>query len=450
MTRSRFTSLTRSVCTAAVAVALSAAGAQLASAAAPSPTAGHSAVTSTASPKATTTSVPGPSGPFLGTLGTRPDTAGAEAAAGITLGMVEIQWRDYEPQPGVFSTVYQNIIAARIAAMQAAGMRITLGLGLQYAPAWLLVMPDSHLVDNHGTVSTAANLIFNVQLRDQADAYLAHLNSVFNLNSFWAIRVTSGTASEAVYPLTNTYWAFDASAQNGPNMPASMARNPLPGWKPGTGDATVAQMTGWAAWYVSALDDAVNWQIQQVKQAGFTGYIQVVTPGFGLTPNKETNAIAGGLADGTLGTGAVWAQFYTGLPDKTHVVAYVSSVGDGSGGNDSCTPTDDTVALTSPLVAWWSSTRWISRVAHANGLPVAGEAPGYNPTSPTAAAHYTDTSTVGLMATAVRQATTCGFQGLYWAHDDQFYSTTQVLPITALSAYSTTGTTVPAAAPGAN
>ena len=446
MTRSHFASLTRSVCTGAVAVALSAAGAQVAAAATSTPSASHSVVTAAASPKAAATTAA--SGPFLGTLGTRPDTAGSEAAAGITLGMVEIQWRNFEPQPGVFSTVYQNIIAARIAAMQAAGMRITLGLGLQYAPAWLLAMPDSHLIDNHGTVSGAANLIFNAQLRAQANVYIAHLNAVFNLNTFWAIRATSGTASEAVYPLTNTYWAFDTSAQNGPNMPASMARNPLPGWKPGTtGGATVAQMTSWAAWYVSALDDAVNWQIQQVKQNGFTGYIQVVTPGFGLTPNKETNAIAAGLADGPLGTGAVWAQFYAGLPDKTHVVAYVSSVADGSGENDSCTPVDDTVALTSPLVAWWSATRWISRVAYANGLPTAGEAPGYNATSPTAAAHYTDPSTTGLMATAVRQATTCGFQGLYWAHDDQFYATTRVLPITALSAYSTTGTTIPANAP---
>jgi hypothetical protein len=64
----------------------------------------------------------------------------------------------------------------------------------------------------------------------------------------------------------------------------------------------------------------------------------------------------------------------------------------------------------------WSATRWISAIAHHNGLAVGGENPGFGiPASLNS--FYTNTSSNGMMATAIGQSQSCGFQVFYWAHD---------------------------------
>ena len=64
----------------------------------------------------------------------------------------------------------------------------------------------------------------------------------------------------------------------------------------------------------------------------------------------------------------------------------------------------------------WSATRWISRIAAASNLPVGGENPGYGlPAS--LESFYTNTTSAGMMATAIREARTCNFKVFYWAHD---------------------------------
>jgi F5/8 type C domain len=64
----------------------------------------------------------------------------------------------------------------------------------------------------------------------------------------------------------------------------------------------------------------------------------------------------------------------------------------------------------------WSATRWISAIAHHDGLAVGGENPGYGiPAS--IDSFYTNTSSTGMMATAIGQSQSCGFQVYYWAHD---------------------------------
>jgi len=150
---------------------------------------------------------------------------------------------------------------------------------------------------------------------------------------------------------------------------------------------------------------------------GFAGYYQLVTPGSGTRPDVLNQVEHMNLPnDGTTGVGAVWDRYYSMLPDKTKVVAYVSSVGDESGRDDSCQAGDDGVAVTSPEMDTWSATRWISRVAAANGLLVAGENAGYQMPSDLDS-HYVDRSSTGMMADAIRQATSCHFQVFYWAHD---------------------------------
>src|SRR3712207_8541561 len=49
------------------------------------------------------------------------------------------------------------------------------------------------------------------------------------------------------------------------------------------------------------------------------------------------------------------------LAGQRNVVIYISSVADGSGGDDLCLPGDATVPLGDRQVQSWSATRWISR-----------------------------------------------------------------------------------------
>ena len=96
-------------------------------------------------------------------------------------------------------------------------------------------------------------------------------------------------------------------------------------------------------------------------------------------------------------------------------MAYISSVADNSGGNDLCTPADNTQPLTSPALDSWSATRWNhpNGPAEVRGLWVAGESPGLNlPAS--LDTFYTSTTSTGMMAAAVAQARSCGFTAYYW------------------------------------
>jgi hypothetical protein len=203
-----------------------------------------------------------------------------------------------------------------------------------------------------------------------------------------------------------------------------LAPNPFPGWRPGQSGLNPTQVNQWLQWYLGALADTANWQMNTIRALGFTGYFQILTPGVGVLPAVLTQAINARLPDGLIGIGAVWQDVYRLLSPRQNVVAYVSSVADGSGNDGGCTANDDSVALTSTSIVGWSATRWISRIADAYGLRKAGENPGYS-ASPSSFAHqYRSTSSGGMMARAYAQATSCGFQGLYWAHDDQLWDGT--------------------------
>ncbi len=220
-----------------------------------------------------------------------------------------------------------------------------------------------------------------------------------------------------LYPGGGTYWAFNNAALTGAGLPSAMTRNPYPNWRPGQPGLTLAQIDKWVTWYVGGLDNVTNWQMQNLTRLGFTGYYETVTPGSGTRPDYLTQTEQQNLSnDGTTGVGAVWNRYYSMLPVKTNVIAYISSVADESGSDDSCQATDGSLALTSNTMDSWSATRWISRVAAQNGLAVGGENPGYGlPAS--LDSQYTNTSSTGMMANALRQARTCGFKVFYWAHD---------------------------------
>lgn len=357
----------------------------------------------------------------FGTLDTLPSKARAEAHAGLRNAMFELHWADYEPEPGVFDPSYVAIMQSYLAAYQAAGMHVTLGLGLEDPPAWVFSLPDSTYVDQNGNVSNEADFVYSQAVRQAADGYLRQVAADFPLTSFWAIRLTSGGDPEMLYPPGGAYWAFSSSALNGAGLPPGMTPNPDPEFRPGNQGLSPDQVTQWISWYVGGLDNVTAWQMSTLSSLGFSGYYETVTPGSGARPYYVTAAEHSSLPayGGTIAVGAVWDLYYAQLPDKANVIAYISTVADESGGNDTCQPGDNAIPLTSPIMNSWSSTRWITRIASQNGLLVGGENPGYNMPAALDPSYVT-----GMMTAAISQARSCGFTVFYWAHDIRLWGAT--------------------------
>ena len=264
--------------------------------------------------------------------------------------------------------------------------------------------------------------MFDQRLRGEAEDYLAQVAAAVDMASISAVRLTSGALAEVLYPEGGGYWAFDDNAQNGEHLPASMAPNPLPGWRSGDPGLSEAQVREWAGWYVGGLVDVVTWQIVVLSRLGFRGEYEVLCPGMRVRPDEFTEAVRHDLPRGLVGVGAVWPELFARLPSRPDVVAYSTSVADGSGDNDTCTPQDRTVPLDAPETRTWSASRWITRIAE-HGLRVSGENPGHFPPQ-SVDGSYADQSDDGMMATAVGQASACGFETFYWAHDEQLWDGT--------------------------
>jgi hypothetical protein len=370
------------------------------------------------------------SGPvvYFGTLQSQPDRAATEASAGVSVAMLELSWRQYEPEAGRRDPVYLRRTQEALQEFRSAGLRVTLALGLHDPPGWVLDLPDSRYVDQDGNVSAEPNLVFNQELRDLAAGYLRQVIQDLGPRTFWAVRLTSGGSAEVLYPPGGSFWAFDRHALGGPALPRTMPPNPVRGFRPGSQPVDPAAAEAFAVWYVSALDDVLVWQRQTLRALGFRGRYYVLTPGRGVRPTEFDEAVEAGLPNGLLGTGAVWDRLYAGLPPTGDWVAYVSSVADGSGEDDVCRPSDATVPLDDPRVLQWSATRWISRIAAAGGLGLSGENSGLEDSR---GADYRDTSSDGMLARAGRQVVSCGLEGLYWAHDAQLWDGT--LPFDAFA-----------------
>lgn len=354
--------------------------------------------------------------PLFGTLDTEVAGIPDDQQAGITVAMFELDWASFEPKQGQFDNQYMASLQSFLRTFRTAKMLVTLGLGLQNPPAWVFSLPNSSYVNQYGTTTREADLVFSESVRQAAALYLKQVSADLPLSDFWAIRLTSGGNAEMLYPSGGSYWAFNSSALTGIGLPPTMTANPFPGWRPGKPGLSPTQINRWVNWYVGGLDNVTAWQMRTISALGFKGYYQLVTPGSGTRPDDLKAEEKNNLPDGVTGVGAVWDRYYSMLPDKTKVVAYVSSVADMSGNDNTCQTRDESLPLTSRSIDSWSATRWIARIARANNLLVAGENPGYGLPS-SLNSHYTDKSSRGMMTDAIRQAVSCKFQVFYWAHD---------------------------------
>jgi len=349
-------------------------------------------------------------------------------ASGVRVVHLELGWDAYEPTDGVFDASYAAAAAQKLKTFKAVGLQVVLGVGLQYPPSWVFNYPNSRYVDQQGRPAGPVNLTFNTVLRQRAATYVARVDRDLGLNNFVAVRIGSGGLIEAMYPGadagggTNSYWAYDANAQGSTGRPATIAANPYPGWRPGQTSYqgqpfSVAQVQRWYDWYLGAMVDGINWQIGIYRQLGFSGDQQVLLPGLGSRPDEYRAAIANYLGGGgddnhTMGRAAVWNKVIAGLSTRERIVIYISSLADGSGGDDSCAGTDQAVREDDPQVDSWSATRWVSYNANRYGMAKNGENPGRG-----------DTNAYGpkMLQAAVRQMQGCGLQGIMWAHESNLY-----------------------------
>ena len=361
---------------------------------------------------------------LYGTLGTKTDTAATEADAGVRMAMLEVYWDRFEPRQNVVSQAYAAEVKAALRAYQDAGMPVTLGLDMASPPSWVFRLADSYYINQYGQKASEPAFVFSNPVRKAAAYFMARVADIVPFGNFLAARITSGGNGEMLYP-DNGPWAFSSPALTGRNLPAGMTANPFPRWKPGHTGITKAQVDQWVNWYVGGLVNVTQWAMNEYDSLGFRGYFMPVTPGSGTRPsNLATSAASYLTGDDTTAVGAVWHRYYAKVPNKSRVIAYVSSVADGSGDDDCTLATDVSVPLSSPDMDGWSATRWITRITHQYQLAgIAGENPGYG-ASPELDERYVDTSADGMMATALRQAKASSFTAFYWAHDVRLWDGT--------------------------
>lgn len=383
-----------------------------------------------------------PSNPpeYFGSLITVSGQAATESNAGVKAAMLELKWNMIEPTDNGFTTQSsKDYIATKLQAyrkLKAAGMEVTLGLGMHFTPSWVFNLSNSRYVDQNNTQSTELNMVFNQNVRDKAEDYIRYVDQAFaddgGLAGFWGVRLTSGGDQEMIYSTNRgKFYAYDVNAQNGANKPSTMAPNPMPGWKPGNttwngSPVTNAAVSNWLEWYIGALNNVTKWQMDLIDSLGFTGYYQPVTPGTGVRPQALQSDINSLLANNSYsGTGSVWQLYYDAYRNDPRVMVYVSSVGTTSGGSaTTCQSGDKQLSITSSAnystFDTWNAARWQAKIANSYGLTIGGENPGYSSGS----TYYTDTSANGLMATSIKQASDCGFTVFYWAHSTSLWPPT--------------------------
>ncbi|MGH9095309.1 MAG: hypothetical protein ACRDXE_09125, partial [Acidimicrobiales bacterium] len=293
-----------------------------------------------------------------------------DQAAGISNASINLSWANWETTPGVFNSTYIQSIQAAVQRYRAAGWNVTVDVGLQQGPSWLLQGAGSELVDQRGGLSGTADFEFSAAVRAAASAYIS--NVVTSMPGVSGYRIGLSENGETLYPDTssNQWWAFAPQAQTaGADLPVTVGANPMAGWIPGTttwngAPVTSTQAQTWYSWYSGALVDAHAWEMSTFRHAGFAGTLDLVMPGMGALPGPMNQRLAADLAPGpydsysTLNTGAVWWKFLDSLPSLANTVVDISSVYDGSGSprGNTCQAGDSAVAYTDPQVYSWSDT----------------------------------------------------------------------------------------------
>ncbi|MEJ2868910.1 hypothetical protein WCD74_14150 [Actinomycetospora sp. OC33-EN08] len=382
----------------------------------------------------------------------------ANRAVGLTVVEVEAYWDRYMPaRAGAVDAGYVADLRARVTRCLDAGLRVVLGPGMQYPPAWVRALPGAALVDQRGrTAATGAlDTVFSAAVRSAQADYLKRLLTDLPAARIEAVRLGTSTEGEIGYPGPNaahdgflqSWWAFSPAAQQGTGLAAGAVRTPMPGWVPGQRTwqgrpVTAAAARAWFGWYSRSLTSAIKGQYDALRAARFTGQVHLPAPGRGVLPADLTaaaNALLNGTGDrdGSLGRGLDYVdQFPVLARSVPRLVVDLSGVDDASAvlarrqspAQDACRSTDPaaSVAAGTP-VHLWSNLRFARAQATRAGLPAVGENPG-PPAAQTGGTPDSDT-----LAEQVRRAPgyarSCGLSALLvafeWALDDPRWGVTR-------------------------
>jgi len=314
----------------------------------------------------------------LGILQPKPERAAELKAAGVSLVVLSVSWDRFQPTPKSLGTDYVAQLRAEADAYRAAGLRVVLGLGVQYPPDWLRDQPDARFVNQHGDAyidrapgKNVANFVFNESIRERQLDYIAGIFQ--HLGADWAgVRLGGGWYGEVNYPAAkfagkdNCYWAFDPIAQGKKyGLPDGIAPCPVPGWKPGQPSPDNASARRFAEWYLDSLKNYHDWQIAAVRRY-YDGPLMMLYPSWGIRPGQLDAAVAGNLAgttppekNGEVQRGFDFARFIGGIRDPKVWVQ--------------CTWLDSNPAWsddTSDNPVRWSPPKFLASLARAHNPPL--------------------------------------------------------------------------------
>lgn len=229
--------------------------------------------------------------------------------AGARMSILSLHWNRFEPGDGRRDDAYVAGKRAELDALKKAGFRVMLDVGVQYPPQWVCDMPNSRFVNQYGDAysggvgETGVNAVFNEAVRQKVDAYLKAVLSEFG-GEVEIVRLGLMRYGEIGYPhpsfrgKTNAYWAYDDNAQGKTNgLPSGVAVCPVPGWVPGQSSEGSNDAHLFADWYLGALQNYHDWQIDVVGEV-YQGKMAMLYPSWGIRRNQLDEAVKGNL-DGT-------------------------------------------------------------------------------------------------------------------------------------------------------
>ncbi len=393
-----------------------------------------------------------PGDPAWGVLGSTcaADRVVAERSAGLTITMLEARWDLFMPAAGTVDASYVAGLKQRISTCAGAGLRVVLGSGTQYVPAWVRTLSGASLKDQYGNPPTNGQIdtVFSAAVSSAEADYLRRLVAALPPYTVEGIRVGNGTAGEIGFPggydsgrgPLNSWWAFGAAPQNGTGLATGQQRTPMPGWIPGATTwqgktVSAAAALNWFLWYERSLMRSIVFQTQTLRAAGFLGYVHVPAAGSGVLPADlaaaTTNRLGGaGNRDGSLYRGLYYVDQFPVLAGALPaLVVDLTSIDDATAvaaralnpPQDACTVTDAVTSVdTATPVATWSNMRFARAQAARAGLPVVGENVG--PPSPQTGGVPGSDPETQQVARAPGYARGCAMAALFFAFEDDLFT----------------------------
>lgn len=277
--------------------------------------------------------------PILGILQQTPEHLKQNREAGAEMLVVELGWNRAEPKPDSFDADYFQEIRERMVQYRKHGFLLVLDFGFQYPPDWIFDLPHSRYVNQYGesfrseeTGVEIPNAVFNQAVRDQQKQYAERVFQELGTD-FHLIRLGWTKYGEIAYPThtfqgkENCYWGFDEVATGkAPGRPPGVPPSPAGDWKPGESSPEHRNAEKFINWYLNALLDYQNWQIQTVRSCTQTP-LAVLYPSWGLRPGDAAKAVEKDLngstpreSTGELQRGLDFQRLVSGIRDDNVIV----------------------------------------------------------------------------------------------------------------------------------